>query len=84
MRRRHRAAQARHGALEQALAWADELALLSPNATARIKGLVQAAGNNTLDQHFELEKQNFVESLHHRDGREGISAFLEKRKPQYK
>lgn len=72
------------GALEEALAWADELALLSPNATTRIKGLVHAAGDNTLDEHFELEKQNFVESLHHRDGREGISAFLEKRKPHYK
>ena len=71
-------------ALEQALDWADELASLSPNATSRIKGLVREASDNTLEQHFELEKQSFVESLHHRDGREGISAFLEKRKPQFK
>jgi enoyl-CoA hydratase/carnithine racemase len=71
-------------ALDQALAWADELAALSPNATTRIKTLVRDACEHTLDQHFEAEKHNFVESLHHRDGREGISAFLDKRKPHYK
>jgi enoyl-CoA hydratase/carnithine racemase len=71
-------------ALERALEWAEELAALSPNATGRIKTLARNAGDNTLDEHFKAEKHNFVESLHHRDGQEGISAFLEKRKPQYK
>jgi enoyl-CoA hydratase/carnithine racemase len=71
-------------ALEQALAWAEELAALSPNATGRIKTLARDACDNTLDEHFKAEKHNFVESLHHRDAQEGISAFLEKRKPQYK
>ena len=71
-------------ALDEALAWTDELALLSPNAVTRIKNLAREAGDQPLEDHFELEKQHFVESLHHRDGREGISAFLEKRKPQYK
>jgi enoyl-CoA hydratase/carnithine racemase len=71
-------------ALDAALAWADELAALSPNAVERIKSLVHAAQGNSLAQHFEGEKQNFVESLHHRDAQEGISAFLEKRKPHYK
>jgi enoyl-CoA hydratase/carnithine racemase len=71
-------------ALERALEWAEELAALSPNATGRIKTLARDAGDNTLDEHFKAEKHNFVESLHHRDGQEGISAFLEKRKPQYK
>lgn len=70
-------------ALDAALAWADELAALSPNAVERIKSLVGDAPQNTLQQHFEAEKHNFVESLHHRDAQEGISAFLEKRTPKY-
>lgn len=70
-------------ALDAALAWADELAALSPNAVERIKSLVSDAPQNTLQQHFEAEKHNFVESLHHRDAQEGISAFLEKRTPKY-
>lgn len=70
--------------LDSALAWADELAALSPNAVERIKSLTNEAQVNQLGQHFELEKRHFVESLHHRDALEGISAFLEKRKPQYK
>ena len=71
-------------ALDMALTWADDLAALSPNAVERIKGLVGAASDNTLASHLELEKQNFVQSLHHRDAQEGISAFLEKRKAHYK
>ncbi len=71
-------------ALDAALAWADELAGLSPNATERIKSLVREAAGNSLTQHFEIEKQNFIESLYHRDAQEGITAFLEKRTPQYK
>jgi enoyl-CoA hydratase/carnithine racemase len=71
-------------ALDTALAWADQLAALSPNAVERIKSLANEAQSNSLSQHFELEKRHFVESLHHRDAHEGITAFLEKRKPQYK
>ncbi|HJV82619.1 oxepin-CoA hydrolase, alternative type [Noviherbaspirillum sp.] len=71
-------------ALDTALTWADELAARSPNAVERIKSLTHEALDNTLAQHFESEKRNFVESLHHRDAQEGISAFLDKRKPHYK
>ncbi|MFC7516616.1 oxepin-CoA hydrolase, alternative type [Herbaspirillum sp. GCM10030257] len=70
--------------LDAALGWADQLAQLSPNSVERIKSLTNEAQRNSLDQHFESEKRNFVESLHHRDGLEGITAFLEKRKPHYK
>jgi enoyl-CoA hydratase/carnithine racemase len=70
--------------LASALAWADDLAALSPNAVERIKSLTNEAQLNPLGRHFESEKRHFVESLHHRDAQEGISAFLEKRKPQYK
>lgn len=71
-------------ALATALVWAEELSSLSPNAVERIKSLTHEAQDNTLAQHFESEKRHFVESLHHRDAQEGITAFLEKRKPQYK
>ncbi|WP_394782120.1 oxepin-CoA hydrolase, alternative type [Undibacterium sp.] len=71
-------------ALAAALAWAEDLAALSPNASARIKTLIGEASGNSLHQHFEAEKHSFVESLHHRDALEGIQAFLEKRKATYK
>lgn len=71
-------------ALDNALTWAEDLAALSPNAVERIKSLVSEAAGNSLAQHFAAEKHSFVESLHHRDAQEGISAFLEKRKPHYK
>lgn len=71
-------------ALDAALAWADELAQLSPNSVERIKSLTLEAAGNSLAQHFESEKRHFVESLHHRDAHEGITAFFEKRKPNYK
>lgn len=71
-------------ALDAAANWADELASLSPNAVERIKSLMRDAPGNSLTQHFDAEKHSFVESLHHRDAQEGISAFLEKRKPHYK
>src|SRR5439155_3239640 len=71
-------------ALDAALDWAGELAELSPNAVERIKALLRDAPGNSLSQHFDVEKQSFVESLQHRDAQEGISAFLEKRKPRYK
>ena len=72
------------GALDAAMTWADALADLSPNAVERIKSLINDAQVNSLSRHFEAEKYSFVDSLHHRDAQEGISAFLEKRKPHYK
>ncbi|OGB22846.1 MAG: enoyl-CoA hydratase [Burkholderiales bacterium RIFCSPLOWO2_02_FULL_57_36] len=71
-------------ALDAAMNWADELACLSPNAIEGIKSLIRDAKDNSLAQQFDAEKHSFVESLHHRDAQEGISAFLEKRKPHYK
>ncbi|WP_028218495.1 oxepin-CoA hydrolase, alternative type [Paraburkholderia oxyphila] len=71
-------------ALDTALAWADDLAKISPNAVARIKGLTNAAVTQSLDDQLTAERESFVASLHHRDGLEGITAFLEKRQPVYK
>jgi enoyl-CoA hydratase/carnithine racemase len=69
---------------DAALAWADELGKLSPNATSRIKTLIGAAGTQPLAQQMVAERDSFVASLHHGDALEGIQAFLEKRPPVYK
>lgn len=71
-------------ALDSAIAWADDLGKISPNAVTRIKSLLSAAGTQPLADHLVTERDNFVASLHHRDALEGISAFLEKRTPSYK
>ncbi len=69
---------------DSAIAWAEELGKISPNATARIKTLIAAAGAQPLADHLVAERDNFVASLHHGDALEGITAFLEKRAPKYK
>jgi enoyl-CoA hydratase/carnithine racemase len=75
----------KHGeALDTALAWADDLANLSPNAIARIKALINGADGRPLDAHLVDERDSFVASLHHRDALEGITAFLDKRTPTYR
>jgi enoyl-CoA hydratase/carnithine racemase len=71
-------------ARDTAVAWADELGKISPNSVARIKGLIGSAVTQPLADHLVAERDSFVASLHHRDGLEGISAFLEKRAPVYK
>lgn len=71
-------------ARDTAVAWADELGKISPNSVSRIKGLIGAAGMQPLAEHLVAERDSFVASLHHREGLEGISAFLEKRAPVYK
>jgi len=71
-------------ARDEAIAWADDLGKISPNAKARIKGLIAAAGGQSLHEQLVSERDSFVASLHHRDGLEGITAFLEKRKPNYR
>ena len=71
-------------ARDTAVAWADELGKISPNSVSRIKSLISGAGTQSLADHLVDERDNFVASLHHREGLEGISAFLEKRAPVYK
>ena len=83
-RRREPARRSRGAARDSAIAWADELGKISPNAIARIKTLIAAAGAQPLADHLVAERDNFVASLHHGDALEGITAFLEKRAPVYK
>ncbi|MCO8648080.1 enoyl-CoA hydratase [Burkholderia multivorans] len=71
-------------ALTDALAWADTLAGISPNALTRIKTLLDDALAQPLESHLGTERDHFVASLHHPDALEGITAFLDKRQPHYK
>lgn len=70
-------------ALDAALNRADGLATVSRHALERVKALLANVPGSTLDQHFEQEKQAFIESLFHADAHETIQAFLDKKKSPY-
>lgn len=70
-------------ALDAAHRHADRIAALSPHAVARIKRLIAAAADAPLAAQFVAERESFVACLHHDDGGEAISAFLEKRPARF-
>ncbi|MDO9359857.1 MAG: enoyl-CoA hydratase [Polaromonas sp.] len=70
-------------ALNEALKLADGLNARAPNALASIKELVNDASTQTLSEQMDAERAHFVRNLHHPNGGEGISAFLDKRAPRY-
>ena len=70
-------------ALNAALALAEQLNSKAPNALASIKELLNDAPGASLTQHLGHERDHFVKNLHHINGGEGITAFLEKRAPRY-
>jgi enoyl-CoA hydratase/3-hydroxyacyl-CoA dehydrogenase len=69
-----------HELLDTALAWARRLAAQAPLAAQRIRR-ISAAGD--LDAGIEAEQAAFGEAFASEDAREGISAFLAKRQPQW-
>jgi enoyl-CoA hydratase/3-hydroxyacyl-CoA dehydrogenase len=70
-----------HELLDTALAWAHKLVGQAPVAIRSIK---EIAPVGDLDSGIEAEKERFATILGSEDAREGISAFLEKRKPHFK
>ena len=70
-------------ALEDALAWANQINQRAPNALISIKELVGDARSNSLHQHLDQERDQFVRNLSHANAGEGITAFFEKRPPRY-
>ncbi len=70
-----------HELLDTALMWARRLAAQAPLAVAEIKS-VSAKGD--LDAGIAAEKQAFAAAFGSEDAKEGISAFLGKRAPQFK
>ncbi|HEX4509752.1 MAG TPA: enoyl-CoA hydratase [Burkholderiaceae bacterium] len=71
-------------ALVEALALAERLASLAPNAVASAKELVARAPQAGLREHLETERQHFVANLFHENGGEGLKAFFEKRAPVFR
>ena len=61
---------------DTALAWAKKLAGQAPLAVEQIK---QVSNKADLDEGIEAEKQGFANAFLSEDGKEGISAFLQKR-----
>jgi enoyl-CoA hydratase/carnithine racemase len=70
-------------ALSSALQLADQLNARAPNVLASIKELINEAQISTLSEQLVRERHHFVKNLHHRNGGEGIEAFLQKRLPHY-
>ena len=70
-----------HELFETALSWARKLAGQAPLAIEQIKRVSAAAD---LDQGLAAEAQGFATAFSSEDAKEGISAFLGKRKPQFK
>ena len=71
------------GALVEAQAWAAQLAKGPAQAMARGKALINAAPLSTVDAQLDAEADGIAEALGGPEGREGISAFLGKRKPDF-
>lgn len=69
-----------HELLDTALLWARKLSEAAPLALAEVKG-VSAAGD--LDEGIENEKAAFARVFASADAKEGISAFLGKRAPNW-
>lgn len=71
--------------LEKALELAEGACKQSPSAVARCKTLVMSArdGRSHADG-WRMERELFVELFSTDDQREGVNAFLEKRKPEWK
>ncbi len=71
-------------ALARALEVCEALNAKAPNTLASIKELINEAPHQTLNTHLKRERDQFVRNLHHPNGGEGISAFLEKRPARYR
>lgn len=62
---------------------AEQTAQRSTDALARTKQLMNSAFYHTLEEHLHLARQAIAASANSAEGREGLAAFLEKRKPDY-
>ena len=70
--------------LEEALGAAAKIAALAPLAVMMNKELVQAAYETTLTTGVALERRLFHSLFAFEDQKEGMAAFTEKRKPEFK
>lgn len=68
---------------DEAVRLAEKLARGPVSTQAKLKGLLNASVGNSLSEHLTLEKNTLVDALGGPAAREGISAFLEKRRPDF-
>jgi enoyl-CoA hydratase/3-hydroxyacyl-CoA dehydrogenase len=69
-----------HELLDTALNWAQKLAAQPPIAIEQIKTV---SHKGDLDEGIAAEKQGFATAFGSEDAREGIGAFVQKRKPHF-
>lgn len=71
-------------ALERALALAEQVGNQSPVSVAYCKQLINAARFRPMADNLPVEREMFVALFDTEDQAEGVNAFLEKRKPEWK
>ncbi|HXG01589.1 MAG TPA: enoyl-CoA hydratase-related protein [Bacteroidota bacterium] len=70
--------------LEEAKAWAKEIAQKPPVAIRLAKEAVLKSFDTTIEGGLEFERKNFYLLFASEDQKEGMKAFVEKRKPEWK
>ena len=70
--------------LDRALELADQIAAMPPLAARRIKEVVLAGHDTSLEAGLMLERRTFDTLFDTEDKAEGMRAFIEKRKPEFK
>jgi len=72
------------GYLEEAIQLAEEIAARAPLAVRAAKRLINQSFERTLTDGLAAEKQEFYNLFASEDQKEGMQAFIEKRKPEWK
>jgi enoyl-CoA hydratase len=69
---------------DETLRLAKEIAALSPVAVQLAKEAVNQSFNSSLNEGLMFERKNFYLAFASEDQKEGMKAFVEKRKPDFK
>lgn len=69
--------------LQEAVSLAKEIAAMSPVATLLAKEAINRSFETHLEEGLHFERKNFYMTFASEDQKEGMSAFIEKRKPNY-